>query len=83
MSFFFLFLLLFLSFIPWKRADALFGVFSMKRSGVSPDDVALKQGVSPELMWEWESKGTRLLMVCSAGESILGTFISFVYTYVL
>lgn len=45
---------------------------SMKRSGVSPEEAAEKQGVSPPVLWEWYSKGTRLVVLCSAGEFIVG-----------
>lgn len=47
-------------------------IHSMKRSGVKPDDVAEKHGVSRQLVWEWHSKGTRLVMLCSAGRLLVG-----------
>jgi hypothetical protein len=45
----------------------------MKRSGVSPEEVAAKQGVLVPTLWEWYSKGTRLVILCSAGESLVNT----------
>ena len=44
--------------------------FSLKGSGASPEELAQNQGISSRLLWEWYSKGTRLVTLCSAGESI-------------
>jgi hypothetical protein len=40
---------------------------SMKKEGSSPEEVAAAQGIERKLLWEWMEKGSRLLMICSAG----------------
>jgi len=40
----------------------------MRKDAVDPDAVAVKHGVNTYSLWEWYSKGTRLMIMATAGE---------------
>jgi len=52
---------------PKNRFISFHIFFRMKKPAEDPEEMAIKYGHSVKSLWEWYTKGTRLIVVATAG----------------